>query len=106
MIRGGRAACRLIFRTYDGLSNLKPVALHNSPAHARVCVPKTLSDEVLTVFGESRKSRSRRVVVPKPYLIWAQMSVLIVPQRGVAATLFSYVGARPLVLQSYTHFAE
>ncbi len=38
MIRGGRAACRLIFRTYDGLSNLKPVALHNSPAHARgVC---------------------------------------------------------------------
>jgi hypothetical protein len=34
------------------------------------------------------------------------MSALIVPQRGVAATLFSYVGARPRVLQSYTHFAQ
>jgi len=50
MIRGGRRLARLIFRTYDKLSNLKPVALHNSPAHARgVCVPKTLSDDVLTV---------------------------------------------------------
>jgi hypothetical protein len=46
---GSTPARRLIFRTYDGLSNLKPVALHNSPAHARVCVPRTLSDDVLTV---------------------------------------------------------
>src|SRR5712664_1062548 len=35
---GWTSARRLIIRTYDGLSNLKPVALHNSPAHARdVC---------------------------------------------------------------------
>src|SRR5712664_648907 len=35
MIRGGRPARRSIFRTYDGLSKFKPVALHYSPPHAR-----------------------------------------------------------------------
>src|SRR3981189_1497785 len=41
---GWTPARRLIIRTYDGLSNLKTVALHNSPAHARGCCTEALSD--------------------------------------------------------------
>ena len=46
---GWTPARRLIFRTYDGLSNLNPLLCITRRLTRGVCVPKTLSDDVLTV---------------------------------------------------------